>query len=945
MKPAEPVEMLKRIRTLLPLQNPLISFTHNNLLMAWEPSEFWEGSLAAARKYEADFPKPLHFYQSEALKGRISAESLLWALRMEEAPNNSWRPARTTEPNSVEQLLLGLLQRANRHAADPLLKGPTVDGGTVPITLWGVPRRERSAIFPAWFREWFCGTIETYLDQGVAAWNNPFRELGLMEYAKASLKARAFSENSWANKLYRALGAHQSPPALTSLIEQSSMAPAEFEEHLLILGFSFKGWLGMVNKAETEPAQFPICAVQVRLEDALIILLSAHNIFFGGKSMAAMAREAAADDLGQTVMLSKAELGHRLKKIGLLSNATPADGVLNELSRRLNELDRFRTARVWHHAYEDSLYRVALGTLSHGSSSALLPTTEASRSLQYQVLTCMDDREESFRRHLEEVSPSTQTFGVLGNFNLAIKYLGLGNPKPRQQCPPVVTPERTLYETLTPSNSIPQTKGTPAAVSSNWEKWASAILRWPKGSWVRSILSSIFLGFAAVAPLLSRVVFPTFGVRLRGAWRTMARRIASKGNVTHISLERENHPLLGPCGFTIEEQAANLVSVLKPLDIHLNWAPLVFAIAHQSTSDNNPFMQAYGCGACSGHSGISNSRAFVSMANSEAVRAVLRDKYKYIIAPTTQFVAVIHDTTSDQLQFFPPQSLSSEQSHILHNAKLHLRKAAARNCYERTQFFANSPKGIHPSRAIEHCIVRSQSLAEPRPEYGHNRVAIAVYGPRAWTQSLCFDRRAFLVSYHQEQDTENADTLRDLIHGSLPVVANIGLDYFFSAIDSHGFGAGSKLPLNISALLGVVSGSRGDLRVGLAQQMIEIHEPVRPMAVVQANREALMKIIREHARLARLVGGGWLRVVAFDRVQKRFYALENWVWNPIELPEVTVTSFPRWDLLHSLPIGGPLSEGNSLQRWGHKPVQTEERPPLRDDLVDTSSPNFKSGEA
>jgi len=540
----------------------------------------------------------------------------------------------------------------------------------------------------------------------------------------------------------------------------------------------------------------------------------------------------------------------------------------------------------------------------------------------------MDDREESFRRHLEEVSPVVETYGVLGNFNLAIKYLGLGNPKPRQQCPPVVVPERTLYETLTPSASTSETVRQLTRLPSQWEERARAIVLLSTGSWTRGFLSSVFIGFAAMAPLFSRVVFPAFGRRLRGAWGAMARRITAGGDETQIALEREEHPSLGPCGFTVEEQADNVASVLKPLDIHLNWAPIVIAVAHQSTSDNNPFMQAYGCGACSGNSGVSNSRAFARMANSEEVRAVLRDKHHYFIAPETKFVAAVHDTTSDLLEFHPPHPLSSVQAHVLWRAKRQLRIAAARNSHERTQFFANSVKGIPPTQSVEHCIARSESLAEPRPEYGHNRVAVAVYGPRSWTQSLCLDRRSFLISYHHDCDSKDSDSLRGLIHGSLPVVANIGLDYFFSSIDSHGFGAGSKLPLNISALLGVVSGSRGDLRVGLAHQMIEIHEPVRPMAVVHAKKETLLAIIREHARLVRLIGGGWLRIVAYDPSDRRFFALDKWAWVPIDLGEEPLSSLPRWGALNKMALGGPLADGNSLQRWGRKPARNGGRKPV-----------------
>lgn len=42
-----------------------------------------------------------------------------------------------------------------------------------------------------------------------------------------------------------------------------------------------------------------------------------------------------------------------------------------------------------------------------------------------QVVCCLDDREESLRRHLEESDRGVETFGVAGFFGLAIAYRSL----------------------------------------------------------------------------------------------------------------------------------------------------------------------------------------------------------------------------------------------------------------------------------------------------------------------------------------------------------------------------------------------------------------------------------------------------------------------------------------------------------------------------------------
>ena len=46
-------------------------------------------------------------------------------------------------------------------------------------------------------------------------------------------------------------------------------------------------------------------------------------------------------------------------------------------------------------------------------------------------------------------------------------------------------------------------------------------------------------------------------------------------------------------------------------------------------------------------------------------------------------------------------------------------------------------------------------------------------------------------------------------------------------------GAGTKLPHNVMGLIGVANSSDGDLRPGLPVQMIEVHDPVRLLVIVE----------------------------------------------------------------------------------------------------------------
>jgi uncharacterized protein YbcC (UPF0753/DUF2309 family) len=134
---------------------------------------------------------------------------------------------------------------------------------------------------------------------------------------------------------------------------------------------------------------------------------------------------------------------------------------------------------------------------------------------------------------------------------------------------------------------------------------------------------------------------------------------------------------------------------------------------------------------------------------------------------------------------------------------------------------------------------RSVDLAQVRPELGHATNAVCIIGRRWRTRGLFLDRRAFLVSYDPGTDDDGTILARTLAAVG-PVGAGINLEYFFSVVDRLGYGAGTKLPHNITGLIGVMDGHASDLRTGLPWQMVEIHEPVRLLVVIDQTPEKIM---------------------------------------------------------------------------------------------------------
>src|SRR6185312_16495004 len=129
---------------------------------------------------------------------------------------------------------------------------------------------------------------------------------------------------------------------------------------------------------------------------------------------------------------------------------------------------------------------------------------------------------------------------------------------------------------------------------------------------------------------------------------------------------------------------------------------------------------------------------------------------------------------------------------------------------------------------------------------------------------LFLDRRAFLTSYDPTQDDDEQGILTRILQAVFPVCAGINLEYYFSRVDNSGFGSGTKLPHNLAALLGVMDGAASDLRTGLPWQMVEIHEPVRSLFIIETTPEAMLRIMDRDEGIGRLCRNNWIQLAVQD---------------------------------------------------------------------------------
>ncbi len=801
-------QWLAYCRPRLPLQNPLWAFVHNNILMQFEERPFLEAVREAAALYRARPFESEAFYRSELARGRIRRECL-------------------------DEVLARHRAKLGEVDVEGFLSRPSIGDTLAPLEHRRLaPRlaRELAQRHQRRLEDLLVPLIAAYLDQGLAAWSSPLAEMTLWDAFRASLATAPSWSFDWRAQLVRRLQTHDSAARdLDALIEAEAREGAHDADgaaYCLETLFVLKGWSGLVWRLESEPAVAPVRApANLRLRDWLAILL--------------VTQHALDDALLEELGLTRAELLQRPAPI--------------EATRGLARL------ALWQEAYERSFVGPFLEHLERGPREPV-----ESAPPRYQALVCMDDREESFRRALEAPGGGCESFGVVGFFGVDMRFERVGAALATCQCPPIITPSRTLRETPLDGEGAAlerlQQAGRAGAT-------ASLAAYYHSRSLLRGVAVSLGLGLASFVPLVFKTLLPSRIER----WRELVLRTAFPRPRTRIALEAAD-------GYSVQEQANIVESVLRTCGLTQGFAALVAVIAHGSTSSNNPFRQAYGCGACSGNSGAPNARAFAAMANSREVRALL-EKRGLVLPEQVLFAPCLHDTALDRIEMLDRHSWPAERALELEQLRASLFAAARANACERAARFEQGPvyglrqvSAADAEAVAQHVQDRGHDLAQPRPEYGHNRVAACIVGRRERTRGLFLDRRCFLVSYDPTQDP-NGEQLPAAVLGSVPVAVNIAMDYYFSRVDPEGFGAGSKLPLNVVSLLGVITGSKSDLRIGLARQMVELHEPLRVLVLLEARAEHVSRLVKGHARLSRLVRGGWMQL---GRIDPDTHALELW---------------------------------------------------------------------
>ena len=723
-----------------------------------------------------------------------------------------------------------------------------------------------------------------YLDQGVASWPMPGRDRGLLAAVAELLGAGGPLGESWTRDLptrmrrLAAAGGTGLPDeslahdVIASELGGLGIPRSSWPDHVARTLVALRGWAGMVRQLEVRPDRAPVTRLPVRLTDFLALRLMLDRAAtewalrrVGGRAARTGVNLGAAwTELRDRFpprrgpgSLARAFLLHQVAQ---LVGITAADvrGLdeteLVDLERSIATFDAVARRRLFHRAYEN---RHAIEVLDAVASHAAVPAPPSGPA-RVQVVTCIDERCESFRRYLEEHDPAVVTYGAAGFFSVPMYYRGIDDWHTIPLCPIVVRPAHTVTE-------VPEQET--AALNRRRQSLRRLLARLRGGAEsgsrtvIRGGLVTAIGGAVAAVPLVARVAFP----RLSALVATRAGDLGRQRIRTRLELRRAADAPLSDgtrAGFDVEEMAAIVRRLLEDIGLTSGFAPLIAIVGHGSTSLNNPHESAYDCGACGGGRGGPNARAFAAMADDPAVRQRLAAT-GLEIPSTTLFVAGMLDTCTSGVRWYDIDRVPSSHAAAWAQLRDDCARAGALDAQERCRRFESVPLDVSPAEALRRVEGRAADLAQVRPEYGHASNAVCIVGRRVLTRGLYLDRRAFLVSYDPAADADGAVLERTLAAVG-PVCGGINLAYLFSRIDPLAYGAGTKLPHNITGLIGVMDGHASDLRTGLPLQGVEIHEPVRLLLVIDAPPDRIRAVLDRLPGVKQLVENEWIRTVARD---------------------------------------------------------------------------------
>lgn len=840
--------VLHELKHYLPSQQALRDFIHHNSLHAFQHMKFYKGIFKASKIFGFQVHLQLAEYREMYKTGRIREDILEMIITRKKGKSaaGTWKENLISKPyDTINHPRIGQLRNYWKEVYQVDLD---------------------NKVHPLLFRILCC-----FLDQGIAiqpfpVLNKPLLESikeleqnGLVSFFKTQAIKKQFLSGDY---------------SISSLLKTIVGKEEYFEQYLFDQQFAHPGWSGFVSAVEDNPHTL-LDRKQISLKELVEfeLLLELDTLQYL---------------LGSNWQL----LAHHVL-------VPPVD-----LFADVPQTEFAEVIELWQDAFEWSYYDSVLKgiLLSNEKRESRENHTGANgiskEQPSLQAIFCIDEREDSIRRHIEAVDKKAVTFGAPGFFGVEFYFQQQGGKFYDKLCPAPVTPKFLIKESGATSVAKEELIYT---------KYTHGILS--------GFFLSIGFGFWAFVKKMQMLFRPKMSPAISNAYGHMDK-------LSVLTIENTNPADVEnglQIGYTIDEMTARAEGFLRGIGLIKNFAPLIYIVAHGSSSANNPHHGAHDCGACSGRPGATNARVQAFILNHQKVREALASKGIHIPA-FTQFVGAMHDTAADVMAYYDEKVLTEENTKLHITNIQHFETALNLNAKERSRRFAsiNTKQELEQVRKAIHN--RSVSLFEPRPELGHGTNTLAIIGRRQVTKGLFLDRRAFLNSYDHTTDPDG--TILSAVMRPIGLVCGgINLEYYFSRVDNIKMGAGTKLPHNVMGLFGVANSSDGDLRPGLPWQMIEVHDPVRLLVIVEHKPDIVLKAIQSSPEVFEWYNNEWVHIVALHPEEKQFY----YFWDGAFTKYEPVTNSSEIKTIHNMER---FIEGAKEMETNHIVHATEENLPV-----------------
>ncbi len=830
-------QALEEAKSKLPEQGPLEFFVHHNTLHHYEHLDFFEAIKQAAFDYNCNALMSDEYYLTQYKHRYINKKQLFASIAEHinkydiklpvEIIYNLITYKKYSDNNDHKSLgIIKSLREAHVEQKQFFYKKAIIKNLNIDIDY----------IISPYLLKFFAH----YFDQGSAYWPMINKNHGMLK-AFCNLHSTCYLlDEDFIKKLTPIIIENKNKNAeqlIIYILQQLNIDNSDVGSYLFELTYRYKGWSSLIKSLENHPKWLKKQQLIPSFIDYVaIILLSEYAAI---KSITKKL---------PNVPVSRKKYKYTLKFITHYYNTLSNLSELTEpLKTALPYLTDNHRQQILHIAFEQTLYNKFLHTYIKQKTY-----TKRDR-YNYQIICCIDDREESFRRYLE-LDPMCETFSYPGHFGLHIEFTAYFDKHARPLCP---INQAAKFK-------VAETGNLPSKLK------LRSIFIWAELQWLSALSSKTMLrgSIQSIIGFITRVIPFTFDIISPKLTYRIKHKISKFVNNSVITkLLYKDTEITEGLDLQARVSAAN--NFLTTIDLTKHFAEYIIIMGHGSSSLNNPHEAAYDCGACGGGRGGPNARLMALILNEPEIRKQLA-LANILIPENTIFIGAYHNTCSDDIHYY---DLNIKNDNII-AIQNNIANAAQLNAKERCRKFDDVPFKNPPSYYVKKVQGRSIDLRQPRPEYNHATNAICIIGPREYSRNLFLDRRSFLMSYNPKSDP-NGTIISDIVNTVVPVCAGINLEYLFSFINNEVYGCGTKLPHNITSLTGVMNGHMSDLQIGLSSQMVEIHQPIRLCILIIADLKNIIKLLDNDSIFSRLIKNNWVTLTINNITNNYLYIYKD----------------------------------------------------------------------